>query len=252
MAGCRSDELTSRSVRPRQWATARRFTRCTVARVTDPVHVSTTRAAYEATAETYAEWVGTDLSDAIEAPLDRALLEAFVGSLANATVGPVADVGCGPGRVAAFLAGHGLDVLGVDVSPAMLVVARRAHPGITFEEGELTDLPLPDGALAGAVCWYSIIHTPPEHLGSVFNELGRVLKPEGQLLLAFQAGAGEAVHRSEIHGTKESLTSYRHAPDEISRYLIDAGLEAHAQATRGPEFPHESTPQAFILARCRH
>jgi ubiquinone/menaquinone biosynthesis C-methylase UbiE len=219
--------------------------------VTDPEYVSTTRAAYEATAEKYAEWVGTDLSSATEAPLDRALLEAFVESLGNATVGPVADVGCGPGRVAAFLAGHGLDVVGVDVSPAMLVVARRAHPSIPFKEGTLTDLPLPTGTLAGAVCWYSIIHTPPEYLGSVFNELGRVLNPEGQLLLAFQAGAGEAVHRSEIHGTKESLTSYRHAPAEICRYLIAAGLQPHAQATRGPEFPHESTPQAFILARRR-
>lgn len=212
--------------------------------------MSTTRAAYDATADAYATLVGTELSASFEGPLDRAVLDAFVGFVADAAAGrPVADVGCGPGRVAAFLAGHGLEVLGVDVSPAMLAVARHAHPGITFQEGRLTDLPVSDGALAGAVCWYSIIHTPAEHLHDVATELARALAPDGHLLVAFQAGDGERVHRDEAHGTKISLTSYRHAPDEVARCLIDAGLHVHARAVREPEFAHESTPQAFILAR---
>lgn len=213
--------------------------------------MSTTRAAYEATAESYADSVGTEISAAIEAPLDRALLEAFVESLANATAGPVADLGCGPGRVAAFLAGRGIDALGVDVSPAMLAIARRVHPGIDFQEGRLTDLPLATGSLAGAVCWYSIIHTPPEHLGAVFEELDRVLNAKSQVLVAFQAGTGQAVHRSGIHAGSGPLISYRHSPDVIIRHLADAGLPAHAQALRGAELPHESTAQAFVWARRR-
>lgn len=48
-------------------------------------------------------------------------------------------------------------MIGVDVSPAMLAEARRAHPEIDFEEGRLDDLPITAGALAGAVCWYSIM-----------------------------------------------------------------------------------------------
>ncbi len=220
----------------------------TVWHVTDLDYISTVRAAYDATAETYASWVGTEISPAIEAPLDRALLHAFAESLA-ATSGTVADVGCGPGRVAAFLADHGLQALGIDVSPAMLQVARTAHPGIRFEEGTLTDLPVPSRSLAGAVCWYSIIHTPPEQLALAGKELARVTAPEGQVLLAFQAGTGEAVHRSDLHGRGVSLTSYRHAPEEVTRCLTAVGLQSRAQATREPEFAHESTPQAFILAR---
>jgi SAM-dependent methyltransferase len=213
--------------------------------------VSTARAAYDAVADAYAEWIGTELSGAIEGPLDRAFLGAFVEFVPCLTAKPVADVGCGPGRVAAFLAAHGLDVLGVDVSPAMLAVARSAHPGIEFKEGSLTDLPVSDGALAGAVCWYSIIHTPPEHLGAVCTELVRALAPEGCLLVAFQAGEGEAVHGAEAYGREVSLTSYRHAPVEVARCLTAAGLQVHARAVREPEFIHESTPQAFILARSR-
>lgn len=211
-------------------------------------HVSTTRAAYDATAEVYTAWVGTDISPSIEAPLDRALLHAFAESLLT-RAGLVADVGCGPGRVAASLAEDGLQVLGVDVSPAMLAVARAAHPDILFEEGTLAALPIPSASLAGAVCWYSIIHTPPEHLAAVCDELARVTALEGLVLLAFQAGAGDAVHRSDLHGSGLTLTSFRHAPDQVTRCLTAAGFHPNAQATREPEFAHESTPQAFILAR---
>jgi SAM-dependent methyltransferase len=196
----------------------------------------------------YAQLVGTELTTAFESPLDRAFLAAFV-EFVGMTAGPVADVGCGPGRVAAFLAAHGLDVVGVDVSQAMLTVARHAHPGIRFEEGQLTALPFREGSLGGAVCWYSIIHTPSEHLDEVCAELERVLNGDGHLLLAFQAGDGECVHRADAYGTGISLTNYRHSPDEVARSLIAAGLQVHARAMREPELDHESTPQAFILAR---
>lgn len=214
----------------------------------DPEHVSTTRAAYDDTADVYAQFVGTEISPAVEGPLDRALLAAFVELLAGSNGGLVADVGCGPGRVAAFLTAHGLEVVGVDVSRAMLDIARRAHPTIRFEEGLLTDIPVPDGSLAGAVCWYSIIHTPPPHLAAVATELARALSPGGLLLVAFQAGTGERVHRSDVHGRPVSLANYRHDPDEVARCLTAAGFDVTARAVRAPESAHESTPQAFILA----
>jgi len=212
-------------------------------------HVSMARAVYDAAAEKYTAFVGTELAAATEAPIDRALLTAFVELVAAHPGNRVADVGCGPGRVAAFLAARDIEVVGVDVSRAMLAVARQAHPSIPFEEGRLTALPIPDRSLAGAVCWYSVIYTPPEHLDEVCAELGRVLAPGGHLLVAFQAGTGEPVHRSEAFGTRFPLTSYRHSIDGVVRVLTTAGLQVHARAVREPEFDHESTPQAFVLAR---
>jgi ubiquinone/menaquinone biosynthesis C-methylase UbiE len=216
--------------------------------VTEPEHVSAARAVYDAAAEQYARRVGIDVSAAFEGPIDRAFLAAFV-EFVGLTAGLVADVGCGPGRVAAWLTADGLDVVGVDVSHAMLTVARGAHPDIRFEEGRLTALPFEDGSLVGAACWYSIIHTPPEHLHEVCSELQRVLSDGGHLLVAFQAGDSEAVHRTDAYGTGHSLTHFRHCPEEVARSLVEAGLKPHAQAVRDPELDHESTPQAFIIAR---
>jgi ubiquinone/menaquinone biosynthesis C-methylase UbiE len=215
--------------------------------VTESDHALAARAVYDLTAEQYARSVGIEVSAAFEGPVDRAFLAAFV-EFVGPTAGLVADVGCGPGRVAAWLTAHGLDVVGVDVSHAMVTVARRAHPDIGFEEGRLSALPLADGSLVGAVCWYSIIHTPPEHLREVFSELQRVLSNSGHLLVAFQAGDSKAVHRSDAYGTGRSLTHFRHSPEHVARSLLEAGLTPHAQAVRDPEFDHESTPQAFIIA----
>ncbi len=212
-------------------------------------HVAAARAVYDASAERYVEFVGTEISAATEATVDRSMLTAFVDLVRTAPSTRVADVGCGPGRAAAFLAAHGLDVVGLDVSVAMLSAARLAHPELSFATGRLDDLPIDDGSLGGVVSWYSAIHTPPERLGAAFTELKRVLSAGGYLLLAFQAGSGEPVHRDNAHGTGLSLTSFRHSLSDVTRRLEIAGFEVHATALREAELDHETTPQAFVIAR---
>ena len=73
--------------------------------------MTTARDVYDALAQTYVGFVGTELSSATEGPIDRSLLTAFVELVKRQDVTRVADVGCGPGRVAAFLANSGLDVV---------------------------------------------------------------------------------------------------------------------------------------------
>ena len=113
-------------------------------------------AVYDALGERYVAFAGTEISDATEGPLDRSLLRAYVELVAALPGNTVADVGCGPGRVAAFLAAEGIATIGVDPSRVMLDEARRAHPDIDFRGGHLDDLPLDTESLSGAVCWYSI------------------------------------------------------------------------------------------------
>lgn len=211
------------------------------------------RAVYDAASDRYVQFVGTEISPTTEAPDDISLLASFAEVLAAEDQGRVADIGCGPGRAAAFLAARGLEVVGLDVSPAMVAAARAAHPGIPFVEGQLDDLPLGDRSLAGAVCWYSIIYTPPDQLDAAFTELARVLRAGGHLLVAFHAGAGEPHPSAAAHGTALPLTSYRHDPSDVTRRLSAAGLEVRTTAVREPEpeLEHESTPQAFLLARRR-
>jgi ubiquinone/menaquinone biosynthesis C-methylase UbiE len=210
-------------------------------------HVAAARDVYDRAAQTYVQFVGTDINSATEVPTDRSLLEDFIGLIKRQATTRVADVGCGPGRAAALLADHGLDVIGVDVSRAMLAIASTAHPNIEFEEGRLDALPFETGVLAGVVCWYSIIYTPLDRLDEALEELSRVLMPGGYLLLAFQA-EGEPVRRADAFGTHLPLTSYRHSVEDVAGCLEDTGFKIHTTVLRPPELEHEATSQGFVIA----
>src|SRR5690606_33465644 len=54
--------------------------------------------------------------------------------------GRVLDAGCGTGRVAVELARRGHDVVGVDLDPSMLAVARREAPHLSWVEADLARL----------------------------------------------------------------------------------------------------------------
>ena len=136
----------------------------------DDEHVTAARDVYELAAQTYVEFVGTSISASTEGAVDRSLLEAFVELVKERGPTRVADLGCGPGRVGRYLADRGLDVVGVDVSSALLAVARATHPDIVFHEGRLDALPFATRTLGGAVSWYSIIYTPPDRLSEPCKE----------------------------------------------------------------------------------
>jgi SAM-dependent methyltransferase len=214
--------------------------------MTEPTYLGATRVAYDTVAVDYAALLRTELA---AKPLDRAMLAAFAELVRADGAGPVADLGCGPGRVTAHLRDLGLTAFGVDLSPAMVAVARETYPDLRFDEGAMTDLDLADGALGGIVAWYSIIHTPPERLPVVFAEFHRVLAPGGHLLLAFQAG-DECLRLEQAYGHEISLDAYRLSPDRIAEMLSRAGLAGHARLIREPE-GREKTPQAYLMARKR-
>ena len=126
--------------------------------MTEPAHLSATRAGYDAMAEQYAELFRTALDDA---PLDRALLSGFAEMVRRDHLDPqLLEVGSGPGNVAAYLHQLGMAVCGIDLSPAMVALARREHPEISFDVGEMGALDVADASLAGVVAWYSVIHVP--------------------------------------------------------------------------------------------
>lgn len=205
--------------------------------VNEPSYLTNTRDSYDTVASTYADLLRDELD---RKPVDRAMLAIFAELAHTNGGGRIADLGCGPGRVTAHLAKLGLDAFGVDLSPAMIDVAQRSYPELSFTQGQLTELALDDAAVAGIVAWYSIIHTPPEHLGDVFAEFARVLTPGGLLLLAFQSG-DERVHITHAYDHDLSLHAWRLGPTHIRSLLTDTGFTINTETLRAPS-DREKTP----------
>lgn len=213
--------------------------------MTEPSFLEPIRAAYDTVAAEYAALYRDELS---VKPLDRALLAGFADLVRGVGDGTVADLGCGPGHLTAHLNGLGLKAFGIDLSPEMVALARRSHPGVRYEVGSMTALDLPDGALSGALAFYSIVHTPSEALPGVFAEIHRVLAPGGYALVAFQVG-DEVRDITESFGHPVSMRGYLRLPAQVGALLSEAGLLPHAQLVREPDPDLEGVPQAFLITR---
>ncbi|WP_408648186.1 class I SAM-dependent DNA methyltransferase [Streptomyces gossypiisoli] len=212
----------------------------------DTAFLATTRTSYDTIAADYA----SRFPDAMGGvPLDRALVSAFAELTRAHSPAPVADLGSGPGHVTALLHDLGVPVFGVDLSPRMVALARRAHPGLRFHVGTMTRLDLPDAALGGIAALFSIIHVPDDHLPTTFAEFHRVLRPGAPVLLAFQtADTEERMHLTERFGHEIALDYYWRTPEKVADLLVKAGLAPYARVVREPG-EDEKLPKAFVLVR---
>lgn len=200
--------------------------------VTEPTYLAAVRTSYDTVAADYARRVK---SPAELDPLSRAMLAAFAELVRAAGPGPVADVGCGPGKVTAHLAGLGVPAFGVDVSPRMTELAQRAFPHLRFAVGSMTALPVRDGTLGGILAYYSVHHTPPELLPVVFSEFRRTLAPGGHLMLVGHVGDGECLRPAHAYGGHPvSYETHLLPPERIAGTLEQAGLDVTARLLQEP------------------
>lgn len=209
------------------------------------------QAAYDAIAAAYQAELGSELD---KKPLDRALVQGFLELVGP---GPIADVGCGPGHVTRFVAERHEDVLGVDLSPAMIQLAREAAPELEFVVGSMLDLPAADNAWAGAIAFYSIIHFTPQDRAKACRELARAVRPGGWLLLAFHVDSpdfaiGAVNHLTTWFGQAVDVDGYFLDPAEVTADVEAAGFAVTATVDRQPipgaEYPSR---RCYLLAQRR-
>jgi ubiquinone/menaquinone biosynthesis C-methylase UbiE len=124
------------------------------------------------------------VAETYEAKFVPALFAEWAPHLVNAAgVGPgqtVLDVACGTGivaRTAADVVGKRGRVVGVDVNEAMLAVARRVRPDLEWQQGDVADLPFPDGEFDAALCQMALMFFPDR--ARALREMRRVVTAGG-------------------------------------------------------------------------
>lgn len=148
------------------------------------------------------------------------------------------DAGCGTGRHAATLAAVGYDVIGTDLTPAMLDVARAKAPAVDFRRGTFEDLPVDDDSVDLIVTALAVCHA--NDLGSVFAEFARVLRPGGKLLLSDPHPGSEPIGAQAFFpGEGFDLPWVRNRAHPISTYvnsLVGSGFTIE----RMEELPYDA------------
>ena len=94
--------------------------------------------------------------------------------------GDVLDVACGTGDMVLELNKYGCTVTGIDLSAEMLSIAKTKAPA-TYMVGDAEHLPFPDETFDGVTCAFGVRNFV--HLEQGLNEMLRVLKPSGRMVI---------------------------------------------------------------------
>lgn len=158
--------------------------------------------------------------------------------------GNVLDVACGTGDMAVSLVERGCTVTGVDISEEMLAIARQKAPIVTFMIADAEHLPFPDASFDAVTCAFGVRNFV--HLEQGLNEMLRVLKPGGQLVILELATPDSPLVKpfynlytrriipwlgSRIAGNREA---YTYLPASIERFPKG---DAFLEKIRNSQFP---------------
>lgn len=206
---------------------------------------SNTRSSYDTVAQHYADKFHDELS---RKPFDRVMLEWLVERVGAS--GPICDIGCGPGQVAAYIKSLGTESRGIDLSPQMVEQARRLFSNIPFQQGNMLALTdVADASFAGVTAFYSIIHIPYDRVVDALSELRRVLKSDGWLLLTFHIG--EEVRHLEEWWEKPVMLDFNFfTTAQMKAYLLEAGFTL-SEVIERDAYPdvEVATRRAYLFAR---
>ena len=110
----------------------------------------------------------------------------------------------------------------------------------------MTALDLAEDSVAGVVAFWSVIHVPDHSVPGVFEQFRRVLRPGGPLLVGFHVGDETSHASGGYSGRLINVDSFRRRPDQVARWLREAGFTIEAELVMRPD---EEVPGAIILAR---
>jgi SAM-dependent methyltransferase len=187
--------------------------------IEQPADLDIVRTSYDRVADKYVE---LKLGDITAYPWLRTSIDGFAAAVHG--LGPVLDVGCGPGDVTAYLAERGLEVSGVDLSARMIEHARRLHPDQQFAVASATELELDESSYGGILGWWSLFNLPRNVLPLVLESFARALVPGGHLILGMHRGDGEIERTEAYGGVPVAWTTYLWQPDDLWALLAAGGL----------------------------
>ena len=169
-------------------------------------------------------------------------VEAFSSQLPqNARV---LDVGSGTGvPIARYLVQTGFDVVGIDLSKAMVSTAKENVPGATFHQKNMAAIDFPPESFDGLISCYAIIHVPRERHAGIFQSFHKILKPQGIMLVSVASWEWEEI--ADYLGVDMFWSHY--SPSKTESLITSAGFNIEF----GRDVESGGEKHYWVLARKR-
>jgi ubiquinone/menaquinone biosynthesis C-methylase UbiE len=166
-------------------------------------------------------------------PLFRPFAEQLLARVGLSRGDSVIDVACGTGivaRLARERLGPDARIVGVDVAPAMLAVARTVDPTIDWREGNATSLPVSAGELFTVLTCHQGLQFMPDKPAAM-REMHRVIAPGGRLAIATWSPLPDLPAMAELDSVAERevgpILDSRHSFGDataLRELLVDTGF----------------------------
>lgn len=152
---------------------------------------------------------------------DHPYINQFLKLLPNGS--RILDAGCGNGNYTQYILRSGYRCEGIDLSPAMLSIARDRVPGVKFTLMDMRRLDYSSQSFDGILAAYSLIHIPSAQLHETLSEFYRVLKDDGAILIIVQKGLSDRIRNEPLaRGQKIFMNFF--SVRRLTDYLIEAGF----------------------------
>lgn len=181
-------------------------------------------------AERFASPIGR-LFDSLEKRTLRNVVRKAVGKVTSPRV---LDAPCGTGRITELLLEEGLNVVGGDISPAMIAVAQRKcarfGDAVSWRQADLEKLDMPDNSFDLVTCVRLFHHLESSDREAILKEIGRVSRRYVLVNVAYSSAIYRTRRRlKRAVGLGWSRTSSTRA--EIMREASAAGLRVHSMTS---------------------
>ena len=163
----------------------------------------------------------------------------------------ILDVGCGTGvPTARQLVEAGHRVVGIDISPVMVRLARDNVPQAEFHRLDLADLDRRKlGPFDGVVAYFSLLNLPRQEIPFALRTLHAQLREDGLMAMSMvEADVND--YPFSFLGNSIRVSGYLR--EELRQVVQEAGFEivgeeAHAYAPASTELP----PEIQLFLNCR-
>jgi SAM-dependent methyltransferase len=141
----------------------------------------------------------------------------------------VLDIGCGSGVKSKYLKEQGLDLVGIDLSPKMIDIARREVPDTEFHAMDLKEAWRLEGMFDGLFMQAVLLHVPKAEAQEQITALARKLKRGGFFYIAVKAkregGVEEEIKTENDYGYEYQRFFSYYTLDEVKKFFENAGLK---------------------------